>query len=489
MRLFLRCALFLSMSFSAVTQTTIPPQYFGMHLVSSQPWPTVPFGSLRLWDTDTRWQQMNPASSVYDFSNLDAYLALAKAHGVADVVLVLSGTPQWASSDQANSTCDYTVVAAGSCAPPYDLNADGSGANQAWRDFVSHLAAHVAGLDVNTYAPVTAFEMWNEFSRNTESWTGTDAQMARLTQDASCILTGSGPIAATGESCTAQNLHVAAVAMLPHAMLLSPSAQASTPDINFLAQYLAEPGAAAEINAVAVHDYTYGDSCCARAETLITQWNSVLAAVSGPAAKLPVWSTEGSWGDTASKEPDPDMQSAYVARAYLLGWSLGFQRMYWYAWGNSWGRLWSQSGVNGCRDWGSGAGCKSPAAFAYATVYGWMVGQTMTRPCPSSRNVYTCELTQPNGTKTLAAWDAAQTCSQGSCSSSFFAVPAGYGSYVDLANVRHNLHGSTVRIGAKPILLVAGRTAQNQLRQTPLRQNRIRPPQSDVKEKKTSTGP
>ena len=238
-----------------------------------------------------------------------------------------------------------------------------------------------------------------------------------------------------------------------------------------------------------MHNYTYGDSCCARAETLITQWDSVRAAVLGPAAKLPVWSTEGSWGDTASKEPDPDMQSAYVARAHLLAWSLGFQRMYWYAWGNSWGRLWSQSGVNGCRDWESGAGCKSAAAFAYATVYSWMVGQIMTRPCSAARSVYTCELTQPDGAKTLAAWDTAQSCSQGSCSFSFFTVPAGYGSYADLANVRHNLRGNTVRIGAKPILLVAGRLAQNQLRQAPLRQNRIRPPQNDVKEKKTSAGP
>ena len=87
----------------ASAQTVIPAQYFGMHYVKAQPWPTIPFGSLRLWDTDTRWQQMNPASGVDDFSNLDAYLALARSHSVFDVVLVLGATPNWISSDPSNT--------------------------------------------------------------------------------------------------------------------------------------------------------------------------------------------------------------------------------------------------------------------------------------------------------------------------------------------------------------------------------------------------
>ncbi len=129
------------------SQTIVPPQYFGMHYVKSQPWPSVPFGSLRLWDTDTRWQQMNPARGVYDFSTLDDYLALAHAHGLSDVLLVLGGTPNWISSQPVNTWCDYTNVAPGSCAPPADLNSDGTGTNQAWRSFVYQLTSHVAALN------------------------------------------------------------------------------------------------------------------------------------------------------------------------------------------------------------------------------------------------------------------------------------------------------------------------------------------------------
>jgi hypothetical protein len=445
---------FLLAATCVLAQPAVPAQYFGIHLVKGQPWPTVSFGSLRLWDTDTRWQQMNPASGVYDFSTLDVYLALAHAHAVPEVVLVLGGTPNWISSDPANAVCDYASTATGSCAPPADLNSDGTGTDQAWRSFIYQLATHTR-LNVETYSRVSAYEMWNEFSRNTESWTGTHAQMVRMAQDAYCILKGSGTITATSERCVAQDFHVAAVGIVPLAVVVSPSAQAFGPDLNTLGDYFSTPGAAAAADIIATHNYTYGHGCCASAEVLRAQWSALRAALPAIASELPVWSTEGSWGDTALQEPDLDMQSAYVVRAYLLGWSLGYRRMYWYAWGNSWGRLWSQSGVNGCSDGGSGTGCTSPAAKAYAGVYSWMVGNVMIRPCTVAGSTYACQLTRPDGTTTLAVWDAGMSCVSGFCGRSVYPVPSGYSSYLDLANVRHSFRGRTIWIGAKPVLLLS----------------------------------
>lgn len=449
----------------ASSQTTVPPQYFGMHYVNWQPWLTIPVGSLRLWDTDTRWQQMNPASGRYDFSTLDAYLALAHAHAVSDVVLVLGGTPNWISSDPANATCDYASVAPGSCAPPADLNSDGTGTDQVWRSFIYQLASHIAELNRSAYSHVTTYEMWNEFSRNTESWTGSQVQMVRLAQDAYCILKGVGTISATGEICAAQTFHVPAVGLAPHALVVSPSVQASGPDLDALGAYFStfglssfetiSPGAATATDVIATHNYTYGSSCCATAEGLAAQWSALRWVLPPAAAALPVWSTEGSWGDTTTKEPDLDMQSAYIARAYLLGWSLGFKRMYWYAWGNSWGRLWSQSGVNGCSDQGSGIGCTSPAAQAYAEVYSWMVGNTLTRPCTADGSVYSCQITRPDGTRTLAVWDTSTSCMSGLCARSGYNPPASYSSYLDLKNVRHSIRGRSIWIGAKPVLLIS----------------------------------
>ena len=340
-----------------------------------------------------------------------------------------------------------------------DLNSDGTGSDQAWRSFIYQLASHVMGLDAGAYSQITAYEMWNEFSRTTESWNGSQAQMVRLTQDAYCILKGTGTITATGEGCAAQPFHVPAVGIAPRAVVVSPSAQASGPDVYTLGAYfsnlaLAGPGSAAA-DAIGVHNYTYGSACCAFAEALVAQWNALQLVLPAAASDLPVWSTEGSWGDTATKESDPDMQSAYVARAYLLGWSLGFQRMYWYAWGNSWGRLWSQSGVAGCSDQGSGAGCASPASGAYAEVYSWMVGSTMNEPCSVTGSAYSCQLTTAQGTRMLALWDTAKFCTGGICERSVYQAPPGYSSYLDLSHTRHVLRGHTVWIGAKPILLLS----------------------------------
>ena len=113
--------------------------------------------------------------------------------------------------------------------------------------------------------------MWNEFSRNAESWTGSQAQMMRMAQDAYCILKGSGTIAATGENCAAQTFH-AAVGISPRVVVVSPSAQASGPDVVVLGEYLSQFGAtfsstgsgvsiAADV--IATHNYTYGKICCA----------------------------------------------------------------------------------------------------------------------------------------------------------------------------------------------------------------------------------
>src|SRR3982750_4557233 len=52
--------------------------FMDLHLGSSTlPWPTVPFGGLRLWDTSTGWAQINTSEGVYDWSTLDAFASAA----------------------------------------------------------------------------------------------------------------------------------------------------------------------------------------------------------------------------------------------------------------------------------------------------------------------------------------------------------------------------------------------------------------------------
>ena len=440
---------------------TIPPTFFGMHFrMDKIDWPSIPFGALRLWDADTNWQRLNPQPGKYDFAALDRYLAAARTHHLSDVLLTLGSTPAWASSDPADRRCDYADFAPGSCHPPSDLNADGTGSNRYWRDFLYHLGSHLASPDRNRYATVSYFSVWNEFTRGSEaqhpSWLGTDEQLRRMAQDAACILIGRS----NHQTCTAAGMHEPAVGVIPAATMVTPDAVPQAPGLGIFATYIANQDAMDSAGIVAVHAYAYGGLAKTFPEAgpfgLVQKWSdiqSILPDGSDP----PIWSTEGSWGDTQRNLPDADLQAGYVARYYLVGWSLGFRRLYWYAADSSWGRLIYQNGIAGCDGHGTHAGCPTLPASAWTQVYGWMAGNRMTEPCVASRDIWTCELTKPDGTKLLAVWDASQNCLRGICSTTSYVYPASYTHYFTLDNGKARpLPDRTVQIGWKPILLSQG---------------------------------
>lgn len=470
----------------------IPPTLFGLHFrfnenvqFSGAPcpatvlkYPNIPFGALRLWDTDTRWQNLNPSSGVFNFTCLDPYLALARTFNLGDVILTLSATPQWAAANPSVTSCDYSFFAPGDCSPPADLNSDGTGTNQHWRDYLYALGVHIAGLASATYMAPTYFELWNEFTRGTgvtsctesagtQAWLGTCTQMVRLAQDANCILTGRPiTITATSQTCTAGHMNEPAVGLLPNARILTPNAGTEPPDITLWGTYLNTTGALLNVDKLAVHAYAYqglgttvpdGSSLAGSASGVPQQWTNTVGALpsSGAAFGLATWSSEGSWASTAQNLPDQNMQEGYVARYYLVGWSSGFREMYWYAVNNSYGTLINQNMFNGCNDGGTGLGCPTLAATGWTAVYNWMVGNVMTVPCTvdASGNIWSCGLKTAGGVNQLAVWDSSQSCTP--CTYSTYSYPATFTKYytLDSGPSTTPLLGGTVQIGWKPILL------------------------------------
>jgi polysaccharide biosynthesis protein PslG len=162
--------------------------FFGMQMntgvLNKQPWPTAPFASIRLWDTNTTWDTTNPAPGTYDWSVLDRWIAAAQSHGVSDLMYTFGKTPVWASASPNDSSC-AAFWGPGACDPPDDLNPDGTGTNQHWKDFVSALATHAAGK-------IKFWEIWNEPENPTE-WTGTAAQLVRMAKDARSIILSIDP--------------------------------------------------------------------------------------------------------------------------------------------------------------------------------------------------------------------------------------------------------------------------------------------------------
>ncbi len=373
----------------AAGQQQIPTTYFDMHtlfagqLVSyATPWPIVPSGAIRLWDTGTRWSDIETASGVYNWATLDNTVQMAQSHGDR-IEFTFGNTPAWAASA-------VTL-------PPANMTD--------WDNFVQAVATRYKGK-------IEAYEIWNEVN-STNYYTGTTAQLVTMQQHAYTIIKAADPAA----------------------IVLSPSFVGG--GMGNLQSFLAG-GATNYIDAVAVHLYPWPTSN-PTPEANIPGWIDTYRSdmTQYGIGSKPIWNTEYGWGlDTDL--PNADDQAAFLARSYLLWWSKGIARTYWYAYDNAqWGTLRVTNSGN--------PGTLSEAGNAYNTVYGWMVGSTMSQPCAADSNgIWSCQLTNANGAVTLAVWNPAGTSSY---------ATGTYTQYQDLLGNVSNITGGAVTIGTKPILL------------------------------------
>lgn len=389
------------------SQVPVSNKYFGLSMQSGvlygEPWPTVSMGGIRLWDTQTTWAQLNPTSSTFYWNTLDQWLNQAELSNV-DVLLTLGVTPRWGSSNPNDFICSHGP---GTCDAPNDLNTDGSGTNEHWKNYVTAVATHVAGR-------VKYWEIWNE-PQNNFYWNGTFAQMVRLAADARQIILG----------------------IDPNAIILTPGTGLRYTATRWMANYFAA-GGGQYADIIAVHGYVDGSCPNTLPNTSVipsrVQALRSMLQTFGQAAK-PLWVTEAGWGHTSwTCFSNQDQQAGFVAQMYLLYWSSGVQRFYWYQWDNpDMGTLWAN-------------GILRPG-IAYNQIANWMIGATMSSPCTiASDSTWTCGFTRAGGYQAVAIWNAANT--------KYVTVPPQYGHYQDVyGNVYAIPTGGSVQVGYKPVLL------------------------------------
>lgn len=426
--------------------STVPASFFNMHMdLMNTPWPSSPIAGQRLWDSGVSWGLVNTAKGVYDWTTLDQKLAEAQSHS-ADVLYTLSLTPGWA---QCNATTSSPCVQVPGCANdaeswgggpgqcywPGDLNLDGTGTNQHWKDWVTAVATH--SVNSNT-AHIRYYEILNEPNVD-EFWRGTTAQVVRMAKDAACIIKG------VGAGCTRTPID-------PNALILSPSPALGGDAINSsLSDFFAQ-GGAQYIDVIAFHGYNGTND--AKLPTLVSKLRDGAQTTYGLLNK-PLFDTEFSWGIHVDF-PDPDQRAGFVGRSMLLHWSSGVSRVYWYGWDVS-GIMWSPDSVTGCTTPdSSGVGFRCKAALALTQVESWLVGTNQTQSCSATGTVWTCGFTKTGGYQALAVWDTAQSCSNGVCTTSSYTFPPASPNYIhyrDLAGKSHAISGQTVPVGYKPIFL------------------------------------
>lgn len=287
---------------------------------------------------------------------------------------------------------------------------------QDWDDFITAFVTRY-------HTRVKYLEVWNESMAGEGFFTGTTTQLVQL----------------------AQHLYTITKSIDPTVTVLTADATGGKANMTqFYSSYFAA-GGGAYADVIAFHGYCSlaGVNQITYPEEIIGIVNALQGAMNsyGQSSK-PIFCTEGDWGSegTGANCPTPDDCVAFLARHYLLQWSLGVSSYAWYAWDNNngnwqWGQLWTPTnGLNA-------------AGIAYQQLYGWMVGATMTQPYIVQGSVYTCGFTRPGGYQALAVWTTNRS------APSQFTVPSGYVQYRDLAGNLQKITGTTVTIGIKPILL------------------------------------
>lgn len=377
-----------------VVASAIPANFFGMTVQQATTVkPALSYGTVRSWDVSPglAWADINTSAGVYDFTTLDQFLAMSQSRG-ADVIYTFGRTPLWASSKKA-TTGSY---APGQCAPATSMTD--------WDNFVTAIATHAKGR-------IKYWELWDE-PNNPGTYCGDMPTLITMVQHAYQI--------------TKQ--------IDPTATVLSPSSSSSGGPA-WMSWFL-NSGGGQYFDVLAIHGYW--STTAEDIQTVYGKYKPLLAA-HGMSSK-PMWDTETSWaGDGNLVTPVMAKQVSFIAKEFLLNWSVGFSRAGWYAYdgGSIWGGLWTA------------AGGATAAATSYQQTYRWMVGASLSTPCTmDSAGTWTCVLTRPNGYKAQAMWN--------SSTSVTISVPTTYVNYLDLAGGVHSFTQQQVTIADAPILLESG---------------------------------
>jgi hypothetical protein len=369
-------------------------EFFGMHTLSpARHWPDTPFGSIR--PAGTSWGALEPAKGQFDWHSLDTWADAAQAHHVQlDYVFV--NTPRWASS-RPDEPCPGKRF--GCAAPP---NVD---------DF----AAFVTVLVTRYKGRISSYELWNE-PNGSGFWTGSPKDMVPLAAKAYSIIKS----------------------IDPQALVTTPAVSSSGWPLShdaWLDQYLAA-GGGKYADVVAWHGYAgRNDRPALPPEGLsdqIVALKKILAKHN--MTQLPIWNTEGGWGKDAQL-PDENAQAAFLIKWFVINFTNGIARAYWYQWDNpDWGTLWRQ------------AGGVTPAANAARQVYEWLDGTTAASPCrqlPHS-HIWECDL-EKGKTPYRVLWSAS--------GDETFNGTTGLKATTEQGGTRKPADQSPITVGLQPILL------------------------------------
>jgi len=378
----------------------VPATLFGNHMhraLTGTAWPTVKFGTWRLWDAFVTWPDLEPVKGAWNFTRLDAYVDMAEQRGV-ELLLPLSQSPRWASA----RPDEPSAYGPGKAAEPANLDD--------WKNYVSAVATRYKGR-------IHYYELWNEINAK-NFYTGTTDQMILL----------------------AKSAYETIKAIDPSATVISPSFCPPENHTEMFDDYLAK-GGANYADAFTYHFYVKPGT----PEQMISFVNAVKAVMARHGVTKPLWNTESGWYIESSAKPAGAAgadryltyheAAAYIARSYVLQWAMGVDRFYLYAWDNYNSGLVQNDGTT-----------LKPSASAYNQIATWLEGASVKSCGKNSAGTWVAAIARANGSKGWIVWTT-----EGEKS---FNVPAEWGvdKVSDLYGNTSSLNGNNAAIGIAPVL-------------------------------------
>ncbi|MFJ8440825.1 helix-turn-helix domain-containing protein [Kitasatospora griseola] len=268
---------------------------FGVTLNSSSgTMPSFRVGAVRLWDSETRWAQLEPRPGEYDWSTLDRLLDGAQAQGLP-ALFVLGGTPAWAAPQARRAAYPDGSRAA----PPDDL--------AVWDAFVTSLVRHARGR-------IEAYELW-VMANHPDHFNGSVETLVEMTARASRIIRANDR----------------------DAVVVCPSiSRLWEADAHAFLRRFADLGGYQSCDAAGIK--LYQRNIQDPPETMLEAAQSVYRTFHQAGVHLPIWNTGTTQSLPLNDPLDFQRGADFAARFYLTGLyagRYGLARMYFYAWGNS----------------------------------------------------------------------------------------------------------------------------------------------------------
>jgi hypothetical protein len=151
----------------------VPSTLFGVTINSGTgSMPSFRVGAIRLWDSGTRWSEIERRRGEFDWSVLDRQVTGAERAGLP-VLFVFGATPRWAAPRGAATPYPDDSTSA----PPDDLGA--------WEAFVSAVATRYRGR-------ISAYELW-VLANDSRFYTGSVETLVDMTRRASRVIRAAAP--------------------------------------------------------------------------------------------------------------------------------------------------------------------------------------------------------------------------------------------------------------------------------------------------------